>query len=175
FGITATNFSGSYASPHKTKQEAPLSLGLDYRVAKMTDNSPVVKLNVFDPNRSARINAPENQVAIDDATEVWDEEKLNKAMATMKEIHIKLRSLRTTIPRLLAPLAVQQPTPDSLYREFSQAIINTNQEIQDFRNIVSAEKSLKVFEHTREYQAKNPRGIRPWKFTEHPDWFVKDS
>jgi hypothetical protein len=66
-------------------------------------------------------------VPADPAEDVWDEERLEKAMDTLKEmyiqvrapsyldcspslIHIQLRALRTAIPRLIAPLTVKQPS-----------------------------------------------------------------
>jgi len=42
--------------------------------------------------------------------EIWDEERLEKAMKTLKEMHIQLRGLRTTLPRLIAPLTTKQPS-----------------------------------------------------------------
>ena len=60
--------------------------------------------------------------------DVWDEERLEKAMARLKEMHIQvclcsdrrcsntdvvlnqLRNLRTTVPRLLEPLTKKQPS-----------------------------------------------------------------
>ena len=60
------------------------------------------------------------------AAEIWDEEGLEKAMKTLKEMHIQasfprnvlrsslthvqLRNLRSTIPRLMAPLSTKQPS-----------------------------------------------------------------
>jgi hypothetical protein len=77
-------------------------------------------------------NAPgtDQQAPAPEADEdVWDEERLDQAMKTLKEMHIqashiesthprqkltrfflKLRNLRTTIPRLIAPLTTKQPS-----------------------------------------------------------------
>lgn len=64
------------------------------------------------------------QLASSPVEGVWDEERLENAMETLKEMHIQvgygradkllpltnsqLRNLRTTIPRLIAPLTVKQ-------------------------------------------------------------------
>jgi len=107
--------------------------------------------------------------------DVWDEERLEKAMKTLKEMHIQLRGLRTTIPRLIAPLTTKQPSPETLFREFSQSASTANKEVQEFRRMLNDEESNKVLEQARKSRAENPNGIKPWRVTEHPDWLTRDS
>jgi len=106
--------------------------------------------------------------------DVWDEEKLEKAMKTLKEMHIQLRGLRTTIPRLISPLATKQPSPEALFRDFSKAAATANQEIQQFRRLMAAENSIQVLEQARKSRAENPTGIKAWRVTDHPDWLTRD-
>ncbi|KAL2068117.1 hypothetical protein VTL71DRAFT_16215 [Oculimacula yallundae] len=106
---------------------------------------------------------------------IWDEERLENAMKTLKEMHIQLRGLRTTIPRLISPLTTKQPSPDALFREFSKSVNTANQEVQEFRRLMNAEDSIKVMEQARKSRAENSKGIKLWKATEHPDWLNKDS
>ncbi|PQE16763.1 ribosomal l34e protein [Rutstroemia sp. NJR-2017a BBW] len=131
-------------------------------------------------------NAPgtEQQAPAPEADEdVWDEERLDQAMKTLKEMHIqashiestyprqkltrfplKLRNLRTTIPRLIAPLTTKQPSPRT-----------ANQEVHDFKRLMKDEQSVKIFEHAKKSRAENPHGIKPWRVTEHPDWLDRDA
>ncbi|PMD28379.1 hypothetical protein NA56DRAFT_640030 [Hyaloscypha hepaticicola] len=111
--------------------------------------------------------------ASNSAEDEWDEERLEKAMNTLKEMHIQLRGLRTTIPRLIAPLTTKQPSPEVLYREFSKSTSTANQEVQQFRKLMNDEESLKVLEQARKSRAENPNGIKPWRVTEHPDWATR--
>ncbi|CZS93719.1 uncharacterized protein RAG0_03874 [Rhynchosporium agropyri] len=106
--------------------------------------------------------------------EIWDEERLEEAMKTLKDMHIQLRGLRTTVPRLIAPLTTKQPSPDTLFREFSQSANTANQEVQDFRRLMTADESIKVMDQAKKSHTENPKGIKTWKATEHPDWLKKD-
>ncbi|PMD49183.1 uncharacterized protein K444DRAFT_622743 [Hyaloscypha bicolor E] len=103
----------------------------------------------------------------------WDEERLEKAMNTLKEMHIQLRGLRTAVPRLIAPLTTKQPSPETLYHEFRRSTSTANQELQQFWKLMNDEESLKVLEQARKSRAENPNGIKPWKVTEHPDWATR--
>ncbi|KAE9374446.1 hypothetical protein N431DRAFT_481655 [Stipitochalara longipes BDJ] len=114
-----------------------------------------------------------NNSAANAGEDEWDEEKLEKAMQTLKEMHIQLRGLRTTIPRLIAPLATKQSSPETLYRDFTRSTKTANQEVQQFRQLMNDEESLKVLEQARKSRAENPNGIKPWKVTEHPDWATR--
>ncbi|KAK0099865.1 hypothetical protein ONS95_013307 [Cadophora gregata] len=107
--------------------------------------------------------------------EVWDEERLEKAMKTMKEMHIQLRDLRTTLPRLIAPLTKKQPSPETLFREFSASANSAIQEVQEFRRLVTSDDSKKVMEQARKSRAENPKGIKPWKASDHPDWLRRET
>jgi len=106
--------------------------------------------------------------------DVWDEQRIEEALKTLKEMHIQLRGLRTTIPRLIAPLTTKQPSPENLFREFSTSTGAANQEVQQFRRLMNNEESVKVMEQARKSRAENPKGIKPWKVTEHPDWLTRD-
>ncbi|KAF8862022.1 hypothetical protein BDZ45DRAFT_671331 [Acephala macrosclerotiorum] len=109
------------------------------------------------------------------AEEVWDEERLEKAMKTLKEMHIQLRELRTTIPRLIAPLATKQPSPEALFRDFSKAASMANQDVQAFRKVMVEQEGLQVLEQARKSRAERPKGIKSWKVCDHPDWLTRDT
>ncbi|KAH8683214.1 hypothetical protein BGZ60DRAFT_214569 [Tricladium varicosporioides] len=106
--------------------------------------------------------------------ENWDEEKLEEAMKRLKEMHIQLRNLRTTIPRLIAPLTTKQPSPESLFREFSKSTNTANQEVLQFRKLWGEEETQKVLERARKSRAENPNDIKPWRAIDHPNWLNRD-
>ncbi|KAG4440440.1 hypothetical protein IFR05_004084 [Cadophora sp. M221] len=107
--------------------------------------------------------------------EVWDEERLEKAMKTLKEMHIQLRGLRSTLPRLIAPLTTKQSSPETLFCEFSKSANTANQEVQEFRRLMTAEDTKEVLEQAKTSRAENPKGIKPWRATEHPEWLQRDT
>ncbi|KAH6715529.1 hypothetical protein BKA61DRAFT_356496 [Leptodontidium sp. MPI-SDFR-AT-0119] len=135
----------------------------------MTSNQPA---NLQPP---AEVATGENEQQAPPDEEVWDEERLEKAMKTLKEMHIQLRGLRTTLPRLIAPLTTKQPSPEILFREFSKSANTANQEVQEFRRLMTAEDSKEVLEQAKKSRAENPKGIKPWMATEHPEWLKRDT
>ncbi|KAH9215703.1 hypothetical protein DL95DRAFT_435461 [Leptodontidium sp. 2 PMI_412] len=135
----------------------------------MTSNQPA---NLQPP---AEVATGENGQQAPPDEEIWDEERLEKAMKTLKEMHIQLRGLRTTLPRLIAPLTTKQPSPEILFREFSKSANTANQEVQEFRRLMTAEDSKEVLEQAKKSRAENPKGIKPWMATEHPEWLKRDT
>ncbi|KAI6250991.1 hypothetical protein HI914_00550 [Erysiphe necator] len=116
-----------------------------------------------------------NQQLFDPSLDVWDEERFELAMKTLKEMHIQLRNLRTTIPRLLAPLTLQHHAPQMLLEEFKQSIKTANQEIQEFQQLMMSEESSKIFCRARKSLALNAKFNKPWSVTENPDWLTRGS
>ncbi|KAL2760934.1 hypothetical protein ACRALDRAFT_2063677, partial [Sodiomyces alcalophilus JCM 7366] len=102
--------------------------------------------------------------------DTWDEERLQDAMEHLKLLHIKLRDLRTTIPRMLQPLTEKQPTPEALFHSFSDSVAASYQEVQEFTELKRNEKSRQILEHAAQRRKEEPGGIKPWRATDHPDW-----
>ncbi|KAB8299821.1 hypothetical protein EYC80_000070 [Monilinia laxa] len=121
-------------------------------------------------------NVGENaqQTAVPGSEEVWDEAKLEQAMKTLKEMHIQCRNLRSTIPRLLAPMATKQQSPEQLYSSFQQAATTSNKEVREFTQLMKDKEGVELFEHAKKSRAENPHGIKPWRVTQHPDWLDRD-
>ncbi|CAG8955228.1 hypothetical protein HYFRA_00007244 [Hymenoscyphus fraxineus] len=107
------------------------------------------------------------------AGEVWDEERLEQGLERLKELHIQLRSLRTCIPRLLEPLTTKQPSPESLFREFTESTRVGTKEVQEFKHLMGDEETKKVFAQARKSRAENPDNIKPWRAMDHPDAFTR--
>ncbi|OWP02606.1 hypothetical protein B2J93_6439 [Marssonina coronariae] len=123
----------------------------------------------------ARDNGQPVVPALEGKEDVGEEEQLEQALKTLKEMHIQLRGLRTTVPRLIAPLTSKQSSPEALFRNFSDSANMANQEVQEFRRLMTDEKSIEVMEQARRSRAEDPKGIKPWRVTEHPDWLTRDS
>ncbi|CAL3965747.1 hypothetical protein PZA11_002622 [Diplocarpon coronariae] len=123
----------------------------------------------------ARDNGQPVAPALEGKEDVGEEEQLEQALKTLKEMHIQLRGLRTTVPRLIAPLTSKQSSPEALFRNFSDSANMANQEVQEFRRLMTDEKSIEVMEQARRSRAEDPKGIKPWRVTEHPDWLTRDS
>jgi hypothetical protein len=45
--------------------------------------------------------------------------------------------------------------------------------VQQFRQLMNNEESLKVLEQARKSRAERPNGIKPWKVTQDPDWATR--
>ncbi|KAI9740711.1 MAG: hypothetical protein M1818_004676 [Claussenomyces sp. TS43310] len=113
--------------------------------------------------------------AVNPPEAVWDQERLEAALASLKDMYIQLRELRSTIPRLIEPLTVKQPSPEELYRKFASAALAANEEIKRFRDGMQDEETKLIFERASESRARDPRGITPWRITDEPDWLVRSS
>ncbi|KAG0648221.1 hypothetical protein D0Z07_5355 [Hyphodiscus hymeniophilus] len=107
--------------------------------------------------------------------DVWDEQRIEESLKVLKEMHIQLRGLRTTIPRLIAPLITKHSSPEKVFREFSASATTANQEVQEFRRLMNSQQGIEVMENARKSRAENPNGIKPWRVTEHPDWLKRDT
>ncbi|KAM0800015.1 hypothetical protein BDR22DRAFT_274103 [Usnea florida] len=99
-----------------------------------------------------------------------DEASIISSLARLQELHISLRSLRETIPRVMDSVLVDSSAPDHLHSNFSQAANSAAQAIQNFTQLVEDSKTKKVMEKAKESMEKNGEGITGWKVTEHEDW-----
>jgi hypothetical protein len=62
-----------------------------------------------------------------------------------------------------------------LFKKFAAAATAANEEMKRFATLMEDEESVKIFEHAKESRAKNPKGITPWRITQHPDWLLRKS
>ncbi|TDZ18823.1 hypothetical protein Cob_v008229 [Colletotrichum orbiculare MAFF 240422] len=124
----------------------------------MANNGPIIK---------SEPGASDNQA--------WDEKRLEDALDQLKLLHIKLRGLRTTIPRMMEPLSVKQPSPQDTYVKFMQSVEGARQEIQDFKSHQRSAEITKIMDHATARRREEPHGIKAWRATDHPDWVTDDS
>ncbi|QPG93898.1 hypothetical protein C2857_003428 [Epichloe festucae Fl1] len=103
-----------------------------------------------------------------------DEVQLGQAMKRLKLLYIKARLLRGTIPKILDPLVQKQPSPDALFNSFVKAVNDAQIDIKEFTDLMRDETSKQIFAHVEKSEREDPLGIKPWRHTDHPDWFKMD-
>lgn len=62
-----------------------------------------------------------------------------------------------------------------LYQEFAKAGKTANQEVLQFQNLWHDEDTRSIMEQANKSRADNPKGIKPWKVKDHPDWLTRDT
>ncbi|OHW90041.1 hypothetical protein CSPAE12_11348 [Colletotrichum incanum] len=105
--------------------------------------------------------------------EAWDEERLELALNQLKLLHIKLRGLRTTIPRMMEPLSAKQPSPQATFNSFMDSVAAAKREVQDFQDLRKSDEITKIMDHAAQRRKEEPNGIKAWRTTDHPDWMTK--
>ncbi|KAM0323317.1 hypothetical protein ACHAQA_008909 [Verticillium albo-atrum] len=122
-------------------------------------------------------NPPASGVKAEDSSKQgdWDEQELQESLEHLKLLHIKLRELRTTIPRMLEPLKEKQQTPEALFTSFSDAVTTGHREVQDFTQLRKDSKTTRILEHAAQRRQEEPKGIKPWNGKQDPDWMTPPS
>lgn len=111
-----------------------------------------------------------NNQTLAKAKESLEEERLEDALDHLSELHSQLRQLRSVLPRMLAPMSTKQPSSEVLFTSFKNSVENTQKEINGFKEAIISEKSRKVFQKASESRRSNPKGIKPWRARDDPDW-----
>ncbi|KAI5920448.1 hypothetical protein F4810DRAFT_713458 [Camillea tinctor] len=115
-------------------------------------------------------NIPTAANAKDD---IAKEEELEKALKHLDLLHVELgaqsRRLRTTIPRLMEGVKNGLPR-DVVFKTVTSSIQTTQAELKDFTTLYRGEESRKVLEQAKKSREANPKGIKPWRYSDHPDW-----
>ncbi|KAK3944225.1 hypothetical protein QBC46DRAFT_350639 [Diplogelasinospora grovesii] len=99
-----------------------------------------------------------------------EEEALEDAVAHLTELHLQLRRLRSALPRMFRPLTTEHPTPKAMVASFMESVQDTNKELSDFKQAYTSEESKKIFQKASESRRANPKGIKPWRARDDPDW-----
>jgi len=105
----------------------------------------------------------------------WDEARIEQAMKRLKLLHIKVRLLRDTIPKMINPLVQKQPSPDAMFSAFMKAVEGAQADVKDFTDLMRDEVSKDVFDQVNKSQRESPLGIKPWRHKDYPDWFTMDT
>ncbi|KAI1338212.1 hypothetical protein F5Y15DRAFT_135424 [Xylariaceae sp. FL0016] len=101
-----------------------------------------------------------------------EEQQLEQALKHLDHVHLKCRQLRTMIPRTLDILSLGQQanTTSGSLDGFLQAVKAGHKELEDFGTTYNDAESKKVFEQAKKSREANPKGIKPWRAKDHPDW-----
>ncbi|EPE11003.1 hypothetical protein F503_06098 [Ophiostoma piceae UAMH 11346] len=122
--------------------------------------------------------------------EEWSEEQLEGALAKLKDTHLKitpapvencsgfantshisqLRSLRSTIPRMVQPLASEPTQPQILHAKCTSSLVAGVEEVRAFKEAVSSDDFRKVIDHAASSRRRNSKNIKPWKPRDDPSW-----
>ncbi|KAI5860585.1 hypothetical protein GGS23DRAFT_580737 [Durotheca rogersii] len=102
--------------------------------------------------------------------EIMDEEQIELGLQQLNLLHVKCRELRTTIQCMLESIP-SNSTPEELYASFVKSIAVASGQIKDFGALYNSEESRKVLEQAKKSRDANPKGIKPWRAKDHPDWF----
>ncbi|CAK7216542.1 hypothetical protein SBRCBS47491_002861 [Sporothrix bragantina] len=123
-------------------------------------------------NRPAGKAAPRPQAQSQNLNfEEWNEEQLEAALEKLRDAHLKLRALRSTIPRMVQPLTNEPPPPPEILHAKAQAsLFAAMQEVKSFRETIANEEFRKVTEHATMSRKRNSKNIKPWKARDEPEW-----
>lgn len=99
-----------------------------------------------------------------------DEASIMSSLARLQEVHISLRNLRDTIPKVMDSVLVDPLSPDQLHSNFSQAANGAAQAIKHFTQLMEDSGTKEVMERAKESRTENGEGITGWKVIEHEDW-----
>ncbi|KAK6949806.1 hypothetical protein Daesc_008127 [Daldinia eschscholtzii] len=101
--------------------------------------------------------------------EMPNEEQLQRSMKQLNLLHIKCRELRTTIQRMLEAIP-NNSTAEEVYECFVKSVAAASAQIKDFNTLYNSEESKRVLDQAKKSRDSNPKGIKPWRAKDHPDW-----
>ncbi|CAK7263315.1 hypothetical protein SEPCBS57363_000515 [Sporothrix epigloea] len=121
-------------------------------------------------NRPASKVPPRPQ-AQDINYEEWNEEQLEAALESLRLAHLKLRSLRSTIPTMVQPLTAAPVLPQILHAKVQVSLFAAVQEVGSFRETIANEEFRKITEYAAQSRMRNGNhDIKPWKARDEPEW-----
>lgn len=59
---------------------------------------------------------------------------------------------------------------EEYFTAFNQSVANTQKEVQDFKQALMSEESTKIFKHVAASRRAKPAGIKPWRYSDDPEW-----
>ncbi|KAI1093244.1 hypothetical protein F5B19DRAFT_491576 [Rostrohypoxylon terebratum] len=98
------------------------------------------------------------------------EEQLLLNIKQLDLLHVKCRELRSTIQRMLDSIPTGATTPEEVHEGFVKSVVAASAQIKDFSTLYNSEESKKVLDQAKKSRDANPKGIKPWRAKDHPDW-----
>lgn len=103
--------------------------------------------------------------------EEWSEEQLEEALDKLNAIHLKLRNLRSTIPRMVRPLTSEPAqSPELIHAKCKTSLVAGVEEVRAFKDAVLSDEYRKVIEHVTSSRRRNGKNIKPWTPRDDPSW-----
>ncbi|KAK3313765.1 hypothetical protein B0H66DRAFT_607009 [Apodospora peruviana] len=79
-----------------------------------------------------------------------EQQRLEDAMEHLKELHLQ--------------------ATEAYFAAFTQSVTNTRKEVAAFKENYTCEESKRVFQRAAESGRANPKGIKPWRYSDDPEW-----
>ncbi|KAI2636236.1 hypothetical protein GGS26DRAFT_548163 [Hypomontagnella submonticulosa] len=98
-----------------------------------------------------------------------DEDQLGLYNKRLDLLHSKCREMRSAIQRMLESLP-NNVTAEELHEAFLKSITTTSAQLKEFNTLYNSEESKMALEHAKKSRDANPKGIKPWRAKDHPDW-----
>lgn len=86
--------------------------------------------------------------------------------------YTRLNTWATSIPLWL--MNTDESIADDMYARFLKTIGVAGNQIKDFSVLYNSEESKKVLDQAKKSHDANPKGIKPWRARDHPDWLDLD-
>ncbi|KAI9886902.1 MAG: hypothetical protein M1823_001271 [Watsoniomyces obsoletus] len=103
-------------------------------------------------------------------TPEWNESSLTEALRQLDIVHLQLRDLRSTIPKMLSPSKKHHASAEEIYQHYARSIKQAMSDVKSFTACMQSENTQLIFDQVDKSRKEKPRGIRPWIPSEHPDW-----
>ncbi|KAI9850808.1 MAG: hypothetical protein M1838_005063 [Thelocarpon superellum] len=103
-------------------------------------------------------------------SEEWEDGRLEAALEELKEMHIQVRRLRTTIPDMIRPLTAPPTSPENLFQDFLKSTNTGVGKVKSFIEYMQNDKRKTILQKAATSRKEAPDGIHPWMVNEHPDW-----
>ena len=100
------------------------------------------------------------QPSSQDPAATLTEAELALSLARLQNLHISLRTLRTTIPRLIDPIFTKSATtPEAFFASFRSAALQANAEVRDFATLWQDGLTTKALERARQRRAEGKEEV----------------
>lgn len=98
----------------------------------------------------------------------WDEAAIEQALKDLKKLHIAVRNMRQTIPRLSERINASR-TPE----EMGAATRDARKEVVELKQMMTSPENTKMLERAKQSRKDDPK-IKPWRPKDEPNWFMPD-
>ncbi|KAH8848237.1 hypothetical protein MCOR27_008892 [Pyricularia oryzae] len=122
----------------------------------------------------ARLNGAPTAASVPAGDDTWDEAKYEASLKHLHELHLQLRRLRATIPRMIAPATENVVNPAELFPALQQSMASGVKDVKDFKDSMSSRETNKIISRAYQSRQKNPLQIKPWRPKDDSNWAQMD-